>query len=42
VADVESDTWDSAVALADDALYAAKQAGRNRVFGPNGVQVQAA
>jgi GGDEF domain-containing protein len=42
VADAEADTWDTVVALADAALYAAKQAGRDRVFGPDRVQVQAA
>jgi diguanylate cyclase (GGDEF)-like protein len=41
VADEHATSWDSVVAWADAAMYAAKEAGRDRVFGPYG-QVAAA
>jgi diguanylate cyclase (GGDEF)-like protein len=42
VADAGSESWDSVVATADAALYAAKEAGRDRVFGPDGLTAEAA
>ncbi len=42
VADEQAASWEAVVAAADVALYAAKEAGRNRVFGPNGALQQAA
>jgi diguanylate cyclase (GGDEF)-like protein len=42
VADSSAASWDAVVAAADAALYAAKEGGRNQVFGPDGVMVQAA
>jgi diguanylate cyclase (GGDEF)-like protein len=42
VADSAASTWDAVVAAADAGLYAAKDAGRNRVYGPDGPWVQAA
>ena len=36
VADESAVSWDAVVAAADAGLYAAKAAGRNRVFGPDG------
>lgn len=42
VADADSDSWDAVVAAADAALYAAKDAGRDRVFGPDGLAAAAA
>ena len=42
VAGAESASWDAVVASADAALYAAKEAGRDRVFGPAGLVAEAA
>jgi len=42
MADAQADSWDTVVATADAALYAAKEAGRNLVYGPAGVVTQAA
>ena len=42
VADERALTWDAVVAAADTALYAAKEAGRDRIFGPDGVVAAAA
>lgn len=42
VADTLAVSWDAVVATADAALYAAKEAGRNQVFGPDGAWAQAA
>ena len=42
VADAGAESWDAVVATADAALYAAKAAGRNRVFGPDGLVAEAA
>jgi diguanylate cyclase (GGDEF)-like protein len=42
VADEHAASWEAVVAVADAALYAAKDAGRDRVFGPDGVAVAAA
>ena len=42
LADHHATSWDSVVALADTALYAAKEAGRNRVYGPAVGAAQAA
>ena len=41
VADEHAASWDAVVAAADAAMYEAKDAGRDRVFGPDG-QVAAA
>jgi two-component system cell cycle response regulator len=42
VADDGAPSWDAVVAAADAALYEAKAAGRDQVFGPAGQWVQAA
>jgi diguanylate cyclase (GGDEF)-like protein len=42
LADEQATSWDSVVALADAALYAAKEAGRNRVYGPAATGARAA
>lgn len=42
VADDRAASWQAVAAAADAALYAAKEAGRDRVFGPGGAVVEAA
>jgi diguanylate cyclase (GGDEF)-like protein len=42
VADEHAASWEAVVAAADAALYEAKEAGRDRVFGPDGLVVAAA
>jgi GGDEF domain-containing protein len=42
VAGAGSESWDGVVAIADAALYSAKEGGRDRVLGPDGLAAEAA